>query len=487
MLLEQENNRLHRRLQDLTRQLARAEGKDAASLQLEIKYLEETLAARNRALFGQSSEKKRGGKSTDKKKPAAAQRGHGPHQQPELPIIEQVHELDHADQVCTACGGELTEMDGQFEECEEIDVVERSFRIVRHKRKKYRCRCGGCVETALGPLRLIPGGRYSIGFAVEVAIAKYTDHLPLARQTRQMARQGLEVTSQTLWDQLNALAGPLRPTYDALHQEVLSNPVVGADETTWKLLGPGKSKTWWAWSVTSSDAVYYRIASSRSAKEAGAILTDYGGTVVCDGYTAYSAVAKQRRREAAVRDGPPSLRLAHCWAHVRRKFFEAEPHDARAAEMLELIGRLYEVEAEANRSESPLGHRRELRRERSYAIVDEIRRWMLGQRALPRAVLGRAIAYTDGIWTGLTRFLDDPAIPIDNNGTERTMRGVAIGRKNHYGSRSLRGAQVAALFYSLIESAKLVGVDPAAYLRKAAHHAIGNPGTITLPRHLLQN
>ncbi len=174
---------------------------------------------------------------------------------------------------------------------------------------------------------------------------------------------------------------------------------------------------------------------------------------------------------------------------MRRKFFEAEPHDARASEMLELIARLYEVEAEAAAAEGDdvLERRRELRRERSAAITQEIRRWMLEQRALPRSALGRAIAYTDGIWAGLVRFVEDPAIALDNNSTERAMRGVAIGRKNHYGSRSLRGTQVAALFYSLIESAKLVGVEPAAYLREAARRAIETPGTVTLPRHIIEN
>ena len=313
--------------------------------------------------------------------------------------------------------------------------------------------------------------------------------LPLARQVRQMARQGLTVTTQTLWDQIEALARHLRPTYEALHREVLASPVIGADETTWKLLGPGGSKTWWAWSVTSGDSVYYRIAASRSAAQADAILAEYQGTVVCDGYAAYAAVAKERRARAASRDGPPPLCLAHCWAHVRRKFFEAEPHDARASEMLELIARLYEVEAEAAAAEGDdvLERRRELRRKRSAAITQEIRRWMLEQRALPRSALGRAIAYTDGIWAGLVRFVEDPAIALDNNSTERAMRGVAIGRKNHYGSRSLRGTQVAALFYSLIESAKLVGVEPAAYLREAARRAIETPGTATLPRHIIEN
>ena len=189
------------------------------------------------------------------------------------------------------------------------------------------------MDTALGPPKLIPGGRYSIGFATAVAIAKYADHMPLARQVRQMLRAGLTATTQTLWDQLFALSRHLEPTYEALHAHVLSAPVVGADETTWRLMEPNRPKTWWAWSVTSTDAVYYQIHPSRSAAAAAALLGNYDGIVICDGYAAYSALRKDR---AAACDGPAPFTLAHCWAHVRRKFFEAEPHDPRAGEMLDL-------------------------------------------------------------------------------------------------------------------------------------------------------
>ncbi|MBY0307832.1 MAG: transposase [Phycisphaerales bacterium] len=126
-------------------------------------------------------------------------------------------------------------MKGQYEESEEIDVVQRSFRIVRHKRQKYVCQCGECVETALGPPKLIAGGRYSVDFAIEVAIAKYLDHAPLARQERQMRRAGLEVDRHTLWDQLFALHRHLVPSWEALHGQVLAADVILADETRWPL------------------------------------------------------------------------------------------------------------------------------------------------------------------------------------------------------------------------------------------------------------
>jgi transposase len=117
-------------------------------------------------------------------------------------------------------------------------------------------------------------------------------------------------------------------------------------------------------------------------------------------------------------------------------------------------------------------------------LVDEIQAWLLTQRALPKSSLGKAIAYTSKLWPGLTRFVEDPRVPLDNNATERAQRGIALGRKNHYGSKSRRGTEVAALFYSLIESAKVVGADPHAYLAEAARRALESPGTITLPHQL---
>ncbi len=180
------------------------------------------------------------------------------------------------------------------------------------------------------------------------------------------------------------------------------------------------------------------------------------------------------------------LTLAHCWAHVRRKFVEAEPHYPEAGEMIDWIGQLYAIEAEVKRAspEERLATLAALRAKQSRPVLDEIRTWLMTQRALPRSALGKAIAYTGGLWPGLVRFLADPKIPLDTNSVERALRGVALGRKNHYGSRSERGTRTAALFYSLIESAKLCRVEPRAYLREATLRAVRNPGTVTLARDL---
>lgn len=461
LILERENQRLVDRNVDLTRRLLQAEGRDPAELQLEIARLEAQLVAARKKLFGTSSEKRSVAKAAHDDR--EVQPGHGPREQKELAAVEQVHELDEADRACPACGGPLAEMAGQYEESEEIDVVERRFVLKKHKRKKYRCACGGCVETALGPLKLMAGGRYSIDFAIAVAIQKYLDHLPLERQVRIMAREGLTVDSQTLWDQIERLARVLGSAHEALHAYVLTHAVLGADETRWRMLdGKGRdagvSKNWQVWALAAPDAVVYRIEDSRSAGAAKKVLVDFDGVAMTDGYAVYTALAKSGGR----------FIVANCWAHVRRKLIEAEPFFVEAKTVIELIRELYEIEKLCPTGPPGIELRRRLRDDRSRDVVRRIHEWALATRALPESALGKAIAYMGGIWNGLVRFLEDPRIPIDNNGTERSLRGVVVGRKNHYGSKSRRGTEVAAVLYSLVESAKLAGVDPHTYLRAAA-------------------
>src|SRR5438094_3910648 len=446
LLLEAENARLHRRLGELTRALAQATGATQAQLELEVQRLQEQLAARTRALFGLSSERRGGGTRDDAPSAPAPRRGHGPREQAALPLVEVVHTRPDDAAPCPQCGGTLAPWKEQYEEAEEIDVVERSFRIVRHRRQKYRCRCGACVVTAAGPAKLVAGGRYSVDFGVSVAVAKYLDHLPLARQVRQMARVGLTVDTQTLWDQLLALSHHLTPTYEALAAEVRAAPVLGADETTWQLMEPGRSKTWWVWALARPEAVVYRLLGTRSAAGAATVLGDYRGVVVCDGYAAYRALAKRGGGDRA----GPTLTLAHCWAHVRRQYVEAEPSYPQAVDVLTRIGEPDAAEAAA--PETAAGDVTVLlaeRRARVAPVAGGIRTWVTQQRALPQSALGKALAYTTELWPGLVAFLEDAAIPVDNNATERALRGIALGRKHHYGSRSDPRPRVAAVCYTL--------------------------------------
>ncbi|MNL25806.1 Transposase IS66 family protein [compost metagenome] len=239
-----------------------------------------------------------------------------------------------------------------------------------------------------------------------------------------------------------------------------------------------ENKRWQTWCVATPELVSYRILPSRSTAAAKEVLGDFRGTVVTDGYAAYQSLASSLPLDTG-------FRLAHCWAHVRRKFVEARDNfPEECDEVLGLIRELYEVEREAkDASEGALYERRaRLRAERSRALVARIYEWAARVRALPRSALGQAVSYMVGLKAGLSVFLDDPRVPIDNNGTERALRGPVVGRKNHYGSKSRRGTEVAAIFYTLLESAKLSGVDPKAYLLAVIDRALADRHAVLLPR-----
>ncbi len=240
-----------------------------------------------------------------------------------------VRELPEDERECPKCGKQLEEMKGQTEDSELIANIAAEYWKLLVMRQKYRCRCNASIVTAPGPTRVTPGGRYTASFATQVAVDKYVDHLPLERQVRIMKRAGLSIDSQTLWDQLNALAKHLQPTYEAIREYILGADVIGADETWWRLMKKKSNKKWYAWGLTTHDAAWYRLADSRSAEIAKEVLDGFEGTVVCDGYKAYETVQNSRS----------GVRLAHCWAHARRKFVEAEPNYPRpCGEALEMIG-----------------------------------------------------------------------------------------------------------------------------------------------------
>ena len=489
ILLDRENERLHERIKKLADEIDDLHGTPKGhQVELELRYLKEMLEQRNKALFGRSSEKRQAEESASEaspEKPPVARKGHGPKPQPKLPIVEETCVLDEKDRTCSICGCVMAPMGDQAEESEEISMVKRQFILVKRRRVKYRCKCNEKVVTAPQPPRLIPGGRYSLDFAVEVAAAKYLDHLPLERQVRTMRREGLKIGSQTLWDQIHALQKVLIPTYEALDGYVRSADLIHADETRW-MEAERKRKVcrYWVWCAARRDAVFYAILPHRSTEAGRELLKDYSGIVMADGYAVYQALAR----------GEPGFSLANCWAHARRKFVEAkDDYPDEADPFLDLISKLFEVDRDApapnlNATESErvaaLGLRAELRRNRSRPIIRDILNlaYKTKPEVLPQSSIGKAVAYMMRQWKGLTRFLDDPRIPLDNNHAERSLRGVVLGRKNHYGSRSFPGTQLAALFYSLFESAKLSGIEPKAYVRAAAERALADPGAVTLPR-----
>jgi len=465
--LQDENERLRERVAALEARLG-----ETTALAEENSVLAELVARQQHALFGKSTERRRTGASKEKA-PPKEKSGHGPRPQPELPRVTVTHELAPDERVCACCGGELAAIKGLVETTELVSVTDQAYVLEIHESQKYRCACNEKVVTAPGPTtRLVPGGRYSAYFAIEVAMAKYADHLPLARQVHVMKRDGLRIDTQTLWDQLDLLADYLQGTYEAILREILSNPVIHADETRWLLMANGKTtenKTFQAWGLVAPELVAYRILDDRS-KEAGKLVLDgYQGVVMADAYTVYQSLAAES-------DG---FVVANCWAHVRRAFIGCQQNfPEHAGVAIDLIKDLYAVERAAT-PDTLAG----LRQEKSRPIVDQIMDWAraLRPRILPRSGLGEALGYLLNQEAGLRRYLDDARIPIDNNPCERALRGVVLGRKNHYGSRSRRGTEVAAIMYTLMESAKLADVSPRAYLRAIVDLVMQKPNAVLTP------
>ena len=453
--LQAQNQLLLEALAQKSREVERLRGKPG-DLQLTLKMIEALQAkaksAEEAVRRAEAEQKKRAAERTHKR--AERSQPGGPTPQPMLPVVEREFTLDDADRACTRCGGALRPMTGQFEESELIDVIEVRYELIKVKQQKYVCRCGGCVETALGPERATPGSRYSLAFAIKSVLDKWLDHIPLERQCRILERHGVVVTSQTLWDLANVLARRLSVLNAALEAHVLQRPVIGLDQTGWPRLEGTDAKPWQMWCLTAPGVVVHRIRDDKSAATFIDLVGKYKGTIVCDALATH---------EAGARAGP-GIVLAGCWAHVFRKFEEAKPDHPEAARALTWIAALYEID---DRADGDLARLAELRGAESTRVLDELKAWLWDQAELRSLSIGKAAAYAIANWERLTRFVGDARIPLDNNATERAIRGPVVGRKNHYGSKSRRGTEVAATFYTILETAKLHGVNPAAYLAAA--------------------
>ena len=346
---------------------------------------------------------------------------------------------------------------------EKLDYTPGVFTVERHIRGKWACaNCQTLIQAPV-PAHVIDKGIPTAGLLAQVLVAKYLDHQPLYRQEGIFARAGLAIPRSTLAAWVGACGVQLQPLVDALRQTMMTRAVLHADETPVAMLVPGKGKTHkayiWSYGTTEFDtlkAVVYDFAEGRSGANARRFLQGWSGTLVCDDYAGYKALFDKG-----------VIREAGCIAHARRKFHElwANHQSALAKEALDLFGALYDVERLARELDG--GDRQRLRELRSKRIADTLHEWLTlhRQRATDGTAMARAIDYSLGRWGALTRFLKDGALPIDNNWVENRIRPIALGRSNWLFAGSLRGGQRAAAVMSLVQSAKLNGLDPYTYLR----------------------
>lgn len=374
-----------------------------------------------------------------------------------LPRTDIHHEPEST--VC-GCGCALKRIGEDV--AEKLDYVPGVFTVERHIRGKWVCgKCETLIQAPV-PAHVIDKGIPTAGLLAQVLVAKYMDHLPLYRQENIFARAGLALPRSTLGQWVGVCGVRLQPLVDALRAELFGHGVLHADETPIQVLDPGNRKTrrayLWAYCPTTYApirGVVYDFAPSRAGEHARAFLQDWSGKLVCDDYAGYKASFGEKVSEIG------------CMAHARRKFYDLHAnHKSQLAEQaLTYIGLLYDVEREVAML-APTDRRR-IRQEKAAAVADALHGWMTSQRQkVPEgSAIARALDYSLKRWVALTRYLDDGAVPIDNNWVENQIRPWAVGRSNWLFAGSMRAGQRAAAVMSLVRSAQLNGLDPHAYLK----------------------
>ena len=384
-----------------------------------------------------------------------------------LPIhLPRIEEVIEPESTTCACGHERHVIGEGVSE--RLDIVPAQFRVIVTRRPRYACRsCESGIVQAPAPAHLIPGGMPTEATLAHVIVSKYADHLPLYRQAQIYARQGIDLDRSTLAAWVGRAAFELQPVYEALLVNLKSSSKLFMDETTAPVLDPGQRKTktgyFWAlarddrpWDGSAPPGVAFTYAPGRSGQYADKILSGFSGVLQVDGYAGYNRLLKRPTQD---------VQLAHCWAHARRKLHEVSQTGITpiADQGLRQITALYRIEKDI-RGLNP-DARRAARRERSKPVIEAFEVWLMANRARvsAKSPIGEALKYIAKYWEGLILFLDDGRIELDSNAVERTIRPIALNRKNALFAGHDAGAQNWAMIASLIETCKLNAVDPHAW------------------------
>jgi len=442
--------------------------------------IEESLKILRKKFFGKSSEKSPKERSRDRMNEDPELLVHSENLLPppknkavcDLETEERVHDSSDEDLksmsellgLSAPSSSQWEEIPGLFDKSVEIILIEREYKKILHKRKKYRLKKEFALEekqvmvAAPGPVKFVPGSCYSTEFVVSVLIDKYLNHIPLERQCRVMDSLGLHnMHTQVLYNLIRLASEYLAPLVERIKNEVLSHALVHSDETPWPITN-GKDSDGYMWIISNNRGSYYRFEPTRSGQVIKEMLKNFSGIVMTDGYSGYYQFKKSQTQ-----------RLAMCHSHARRYFWDIKEDYPDVQFILDRWKELFKIEYLAKNLEDL----KDLRKEFSRPIIDRMKTWLMEQlpESRPESNLRKAIQYSLNHWKELTKFLDDPIIPLTNNEAERTIRQAVMGRKNFYGSHSIDGADVTAILYTVIESCKKLELDPREYMLVTLKHA----------------
>ncbi len=388
----------------------------------------------------------------------------------DLPRLDVVHDIAEDQKRCS-CGAELSRIGEEVSE--KLDIVPAKIQVIRHIRYKYACKSCEGVESEepavkLAPVQFIPKGLATAGLVAYIAVAKYADALPLYRQEKIFSRLGIDLSRSTMAGWMVMAARICEPLLTLLRRELISGPLINADETPLQVLDePGRANTsksyMWVFrgGRPGKQVVYYRYCPTRSGDVPREMLQGYSGYLQTDAYSAYEGLEAQ-------------VRLVGCFAHVRRHFVrvtEARGKKSKKTGSAEValgyIRKLYALEKAADRQGLSASQRHKFRKDKAEQILAEFKAWMDKRihRTPPKGLLGKALGYACNHWRKLIRYVEHGQITPDNNAAENAIRPFVVGRKNWLFAGHPNGAHASATLFSLIETAKACRLEPYAYLR----------------------
>lgn len=383
---------------------------------------------------------------------------------PNLPVREQLITQSPAPN-CPCCGKGMTDS-GMTEDSESLTVIPKKYEILRQMRVKYRCLCQGAIVTARAPARITPGSTYSDEMILDVGLSKYCDLIPMERYAAMAARGGVkDLPPQSLIELTHALADFVSPAYTRIKKGVLASRVLNADETPHRMLEGSRKKTWYLWGFSTPEHCFLECHDTRSGDVASDVLLHSRCEIlVSDVYSGYGKairLANEKRLQA----GKRRIRGANCNSHARRYFHKAWPRYKEAEFYLDHYHEIYQLNSAAKGRPPPrvLELRAQMRPRFEAMRAKALEEW---PRYPEQSKYAKGLKYLLENYAGLTLFLEDPDVPIDNNSQERLLRSHVVGRKTWYGTHSERGALTAAILFTLVETCKLNHVNPREYFKR---------------------
>lgn len=438
-----------------------------AQMSNEIAKLQHELAQLKKSKYGPRSERTKMPRPNPAKPVSAEQqlatRRASAQDKAQIQTVRTEHKVPTAQRTCPSCGNDKLKPIGKGRTSVVYEFVPASFIRHEHVQEVLRCKCANYVVTAPGAPKVIEKGQYGASFLAHLAVSKCGDHIPIYRLEKDFRRQGLPLRRSTMNELLHRASQIVRPLSLRLLDKISSGDTVLADETPMRMQndGRGKPKTGFVWTFVApggdgGDDVAFVYAADRSGETPRRVLEGTSGTLLVDAYGGYNSVAEVSSRKRA-----------GCHAHLRRKFHESLATAPTAQEAIDLILQLYRVEHEAKeRNIVGTNAHLALRAEKSGPIRKKLHKWLTREQSRhpPKSPIAAAIRYGLGQWDELGRFLEDARIPLDNNASERSLRRVALGRKNYLFFGDVEAGSNIAALYTLVATCEARGINPLAYL-----------------------